>query len=209
MITFRNKPAFFFSLFRGLFPGFLLLLTIFTAGNAFAQAPGESEKLVKNLNLVKGPVEVVGIKNSRQTIKFGEKFTQGSDWFSDLTIKLKNTSDKPVIYVGIGLDFPETKTTGYEMSFSLNYGILSLEPAIKNDKTEPVAPGAVFEVKLDEKKYESLKKFIETRQLLDGLSEVGIRIGLILFDDDTGWSGGPMRRDPNNPRRFVPTGQDK
>jgi len=194
--AFKNKPVIF------------VLLMAFIAGNAFAQTAGESEKLVKNLNLIKGPVVVTGLKNSRQTIKFNEKFVQGADWLNDLTITIKNLSDKPITYIHVDLDFPETINTGSIMAFPLFYGTMSPEPA-KDKKLESIEPGGLLELKLDEKTLKRLRNFIETRQPLDNVMELGIRINLILFDDDTGWNGSIVRRDPNNPRRFVPIEQDK
>lgn len=173
---------------------------------SFKSAQTDKEKVIKQLSWRDEPIELTGLKVNQKEVELNKSFSDDNDdWLKDLTIKFKNKHDKAVIYIRVGLDFPETKATGNEMSYPLTYGIEPREFARNPLVKERVGSGQTVELKLTEKKFEGLKSFIERRHLLSTLNKVNLRIGFILFEDGTAWSGGSfMRQDPANPNSYIP-----
>lgn len=181
-------------------PLFFAARSVFTV---FAQTGNRQEREIRQLSFDNEPVEMVSIGNSRKRLKLDEKFTQETDWLKDLSVEIRNTSDKNIVYFEVGLDFPETKDSGNKMSFPIRYGVSPLSK-VRNDKEQLIKSGESITLRLTSEKYEVLKSFIETRHLLDSLSKVDLRISFILFDDGTAWGGGNfLRSDPNDKRKFI------
>lgn len=183
-------------------PVFFVSRTLFTS---LAQTKARNEKEIKKLNSDNDPIEIVSVGNSKNLVKLGEKFTQDADWLNDFTLNVKNKSDKTITYIRTELDFPETKSSGNIMSYPLTYGVSPLSPN-KNSSEKPVEPNENVELKLNGKKFEGLKSFVERRHLLDSLNKVDIRIVFVVFADGTGWSVGHLvKPDPNDPKKYIPS----
>lgn len=152
------------------------------------------------------PTEMVEIRTTKKAVKLGEKFDEGDDWLNGATFKLKNTSGKEIVYVELDLNFPETTSSGNEMSFPLKLG---RRPGESNSTRAPLLlkPGEDVGITLGEKKYEELTRFIETRQPISNLTKVRVSFGFVVFNDGTAWSAGNFyRQDPNNPKRYINLG---
>ncbi len=104
-------------LFAALFSIWPLGLSIF---KAHLQAQEKSIQKLKHYP--NEPLQIVDIKAANKTIRLGESFNSNNDWLKGLNLKVKNTSEKDIIYVEIDLNFPETQSSGYEMSFPLKLG---------------------------------------------------------------------------------------
>jgi hypothetical protein len=130
---------------------------------------------------------------------------KANDWLKGAAFKLKNLSGKAITYIELSLDFPETQSSGTEMSFRNTLGRRS---GI-NTPAEPlfIMPGDEFSVTIDEGRYEGLTKFIEKRHPISDINVARVRIGFLIFEDNTGWAGGEYYRpDPNNPTTYLPVG---
>jgi hypothetical protein len=177
--------------------------------SVYAQAKDNKERIIKKTAWGNEPIEIVSLKNNQKSIKIDEIFVQDTKWLEDFTIKYKNNSGNTIIWLSIGLDFPETRATGNVMSFPLTYGINPLL-SITAQERESIKPGESVEIPLTSKKYDALKRFIEKRHQLDSLNQVKIRVEFILFEDGTGWSSGNfLRPDPKNSRRWIPVDSKK
>src|SRR4051794_19469878 len=100
-----------------------LLLVIVIARNTVVVADPQKEKLVDNVAYGNEPVEPLEVKLSGKSIKFKEKISNNDEeWLRDLSFKFKNKSDKPILFIEIALDFPETASSGPEMSYRLRLG---------------------------------------------------------------------------------------
>ncbi len=170
----------------------------------FTQTKDKNEKEIKKFTFDNEPVEIVTLGNNQKSFKLDEKFNQETDWLKGFSLEFKNKSKKPITYLSIEVDFPETKSTGNIMSFPLSYGLSPMRMGKKQD-VKTIKSEETVKLELTERKFETLKSFIETRQLLDNLSRVDIRIVFVLFEDGTGWSSGHLvQPDPNNPKKFIP-----
>jgi hypothetical protein len=123
------------------------------------------------------------------------------DWMRGLTVSLKNTSDKNIVYVSLVLMFPETTSAGPVMGFPLQFGRM---PENADDKNYEgvLKPGEETEIVLTDDKHEHLQTFLKSRSF-NKVSNVRLFLGSVVFDDDIQWFGGDlMRRDPKNPGQW-------
>ena len=180
----------------------VLLLTL-SAGcfTAFAQAVpkliAECEKRETN------PIQIVEVSANSKTIKLNEEFASDKNWLKDLQIRLKNSSKKNVRYVEVQLNFPETVSSGSEMSYRSDLGNTPARP----DDNPPLllAPGEEVTLELNDEAYQSLVRFIGNRADLGKLKTLELRIGFVVFEDLVGWQTGIyFRQDPNKPSRWLP-----
>jgi hypothetical protein len=184
-----------------MFPLFFVSKTVITG---FTQIKDKDKKEIKKISFDNEPVEITRLESDAKAIKLNEKFTQKDDWLKDFTIKFKNISDKPIVYLSIAIDFPETESTGYPMVYFLKYGVNPLAQKNGNDKPESLAPGDVTEVKLTAERHTQLKNFLSQRHLLADLTRADFRIMTVHFAGGTHWTAGTIYRpDPNRPGKFL------
>jgi hypothetical protein len=150
-------------------------------------------KVIEKENFPNTPFEVIDLKATNKLVKFGEKFDDDENWLKKINFKLKNNSDKPIVYVLVYLHFPETEATGMGMTFQLQYG---QRPGAKTVTGKPILliKGEVSGITLSDSDYGELKRFIESRQSLGSISKVVINIPTVYFADGTVWSGGVLYR---------------
>jgi hypothetical protein len=187
----------------------VLIFTLVTSSwlvSAHMGVEGQAQGKVIEQTRFKGApvVELVEEKTAKLKVALGEKFNNGDDWLQGFTFKFKNVSSKPINYVEIWLDFPETKATGNIMAFPLKYGQSPwLQPAASD--TNPIMPGDMVDVPISDAVYTSLRRFIEKRHAVKSLNKVQLRISFVGFTDGTAWDGGQIvRPDPQNLRRYIP-----
>lgn len=179
----------------------------------FTQIKNKKEKEISRIKFENEPIEFLKVESDGKTVKLNEKFAQENDWLKDLTIKFKNISDKPIVYVSMAVDFPETDSTGKRMFHFLKYGVPLYAPPMPNDKKELLAPGDTAEVRLSPEEYTTLTDFLIQRHLLSDLTKANFRIMTVHFADGMIWGSGKIfRPDPDKPGKFIPLdkkGQEK
>lgn len=176
-----------------------------SAITVFTQEKNKKEKEITRIAFENEPIEFTKVESDQKTVKLNEKFDQEGDWLKGLTIKFKNISAQPIVYVSIVVDFPETESTGKLMLYFLNYGTHLYAPAMPNDKKELLSPGSTAEVKLSSKDYSILKNFLSQRHLLSDLTKANFRIMTVHFVNGTIWTAGTISRpDPDRPGKFIP-----
>jgi hypothetical protein len=165
--------------------------------------PDGERRLDKTESYANEPLRIINVKAANKSIALGEKFDGGDDWLKDASVRVKNISDKDIIYIEIDFNFPETRTSGNEMSYRLKMG----HRPEAHDTNPPLMLKRNDEalLTLDQEKYDQLLRFVGERHPISAIRRAVIRIGFVIFADGTAWSGGLFhRRDPNNPNRYVP-----
>jgi hypothetical protein len=149
--------------------------------------------VIEKENFSNEPLELVELKATDHDLKLGEKFSGDGDWLKKISFKLKNRTDKPIVHLALYLQFPETTATGLMMSYTLQFG---QRPKAKAKSNQPIflMKGDAINFKLSEEQYEEMRRFIETRQPLAGLSKVVVNVPLVYFADGTVWSAGTLYR---------------
>jgi hypothetical protein len=162
----------------------------------------DNEKVVKLAYSHKPIIKISEPKVSEKAVKFGESFDEDENWLKNLSFKLENKSGKPIIYMELSVNFPETRATGNMMSYGVTVGQRpGLE--IHRNKTQLLwKPNDNLGVSL-KNEYGKLTKFINGRQSINSIKKVELEIGLIVFEDKTAWAGEFMKEDPNKPGSYI------
>jgi hypothetical protein len=193
---------------------FLLFLTFcFFAstrpGNS--QSADKRDRIVTKLRRGPMPVEIKSIKTKRGTVELGKNFPEEDDWFDGLTVSIKNTSGKTIIYLGGGFLFPRPEDEPSQQSappryHRFMYGRHPLLPDDALQTIEPinVKPGEIFNVTISGEDYRSVKQRLRELGYSASVKEINFNVEEIYFDDGTGWSVGSWyERDPNNPGKWI------
>ena len=78
-----------------------------TCYHSTSRAIGQTkERVLKKGTFPNEPMKVIGIKVKGKAIDTDKKFVEDDDWIESLSVRLKNTSDKPVVFVELSLRFP-------------------------------------------------------------------------------------------------------
>jgi hypothetical protein len=157
------------------------------------------------------PVGLEKIKVAGQEIKLKaeteskEDLEGDDDWMKNLTVTLKNTSDKNIVYALLVMNFPETAAAG-PMSHPLHYGRYPKSPDDLKAVTA-LKPGEEAEITLAAAEYDNLKTFLKSMSF-SNVNSFEIKLDSVIFDDDLLWFGGIlMRRDPNDPKQWHTIGK--
>lgn len=186
-------------------PLFFAARNVFTG---FAQTKNKQEKTIKKVSFENEPIKFLELESDGKKIKQDEKFIRENDWLKGFTIKFKNTSGKPIIFVSIVLLFPETGVNGNPVSYPLNYGVHPRSKIINNDKLKLLTPDDTAEINLSTEDFKALETFLSSRKSLPDLTEVNFRVTSVHFADGTHWAGGTYWiPDPDNAEKFIPTNE--
>ncbi len=144
-----------------------------------------------------------------KAVKMGESFEGEEHWLKGSSFRLKNHSNKEIVFIDLDLSFPETTSSGNEMAFPLKLGRRPGMPEYDSKEPLSVKPGEEVILTVDEDTYARLTRFIEKRQPISSINKVRVGIGFVIFADLTGWDGGSYyRQDPSDPRRFKNIGYE-
>jgi hypothetical protein len=182
----------------------VLALALNTWVTGVQKKPNPKERVVEKLYAEDSPVVVADVTVSGKTHKLGERFDRDGDWLIDLSLNLKNVSEKPITFVGLDLDFPETKATGNIMAFPIRFG---RNPRARGVGGEPkrLAPDETVSVALSPSDNSDLKTFLEQRHSIASIHKAVVRITEVHFEDGAIWINGSwVRPDPNNLNRLIP-----
>jgi hypothetical protein len=168
----------------------------------------EGQKSVEEAYSGNPQVKVRKIKIGDKIRNFDEKFDEKDDWPRRLALEVENISTKPITYLEVNLTFPETRSSGNVMAYPITFGAIPNLPKGKSaENTFKLMPGEKLNVSLGEE-YERLEKFLGTRQPMNQIHRVQVVMGLIGFEDGTGWSAGDfLIRNPDIPGRWINVGR--
>lgn len=193
----------------------MLILTAFTAAlsSITVMAGQQQERIVEKLSR-KEPVKILSIKTKKRALKLGLKFPDDDDWLRGCTIRVGNTSGKTIKFISIELSFPrpEDEASAQEppLSHTITYGRMLPAPGetALPDQSKRIRPGDTINLALPDSEYDGLKSFLQSLNYPTSIKRLKIRIEDVLFDDDTMWHAGMLlRRDPDNPERWIPIRQ--
>ncbi|HEY9405555.1 MAG TPA: hypothetical protein VIQ24_23095 [Pyrinomonadaceae bacterium] len=191
--------------------GLLLLTTLVLVVNALpsistisAGHEKASDKVIKYSPYSNQPIEITDVTVKGKSTKLNAKIDENADdWLSDLSITVKNVSDKTITHITLNLEFPETKETGNPMFFPLRFGQNPQVP-ISVGQPEALPANQITTLYISGQTLTKLKSFIEKRQPLNSLKKVSIHPGTVYFEDKSLWTGGSFFRiDPNDPSKYI------
>lgn len=153
-------------------------------------------------------VEFTEIKVSQKDVEPGKGFEVDDEWLNKVFVKVRNISKKPIVFLEVGFDFPETKATGSEMSYRLAFGQKPGSRFPQNHDALLMLPGNSLGIPLD-KDYTKLKSFVGRRHRIEDIHKLELSVVFVIFADRTGWAAGNFyRQDPDNPNRYLNVGDN-
>jgi hypothetical protein len=186
--------------------GLLSILLPATGTIAFSQ--DTQDRVVTKLRQTSIPVDIKVIKTKKGTFEMGRNFPDEDNWFDRLTVSVKNTSGKIIIYLSGGFLFPRPKDEVIEQAappryHRFMYGRHPLAPEDTSQTIQPISikPGETFNVTISEGDYVSIKQRLKELDYTASIKEINFNIEEIYFADGTGWRvGNWYQRDPDNPK---------
>jgi hypothetical protein len=178
------------------------------AGAAYSTAPQQpQERVIKRMPVEQNePLAITDIKIDGRSVSFGQKFVADDDWMRTLVFSIKNISDKRILFVNLDLFFTRPPGSKDQMAMFnlLGYGNWALQrrPPTEEERLKGIAAGETVQVELSNQRFDDLKRFL-TDVRYPNVTQVDVKLGVAIFEDDTMWSGEEFRRDPQNPSSWV------
>ena len=185
----------------------LLLATVLSSASILAQQT--QDRIIKYNSWRNEPIKITKVKIGDLPVEFGEKFQGENDWLRGLTFSVTNTSDKAVCYINIALDFPRAASqepmTRDRLLWSCRKNVK--DSAKSSEKVEPLKPGESIDIVLSNEAYQETQDFLSQTNYPASISLLEVSVDEVGFvgEKDTLWIAGQMmRRDSNNPNRWLP-----
>jgi hypothetical protein len=169
-------------------------------------AAGQSrQKVIEKARTANEVVQFSEIKVSQKAVELGKTFDDDDDeWAGKIFLKVKNISEKPIVYLSVNLNFPETRATGAMMSYPIVMGQMPGSRLRQFHDPISLPPGESLEIPVTQN-HEKMKSFVEQGMPFRNIGKVELEIGFVVFADKTAWSAGVFKRqNPNNPDRYDP-----
>ena len=141
-------------------------------------------------------VEIVDFKVAGVPIVPGRSFNAGEDWLKDLSVRVKNISDRQIASIMMMISFPETRYKQAGMDYFHGYRLEYREgrhTRVGGDKGKPLMPGAEVELAADEVQYKVDRRRVVEKAGLTSLSRATIVSVRVDFVDGAIWEAGRPR----------------
>lgn len=171
---------------------------------SFAQ---EAERTVKRKIWSNEPIEIQAVKINGTKVDFNQVFLANNDWFSGLTVSVKNISNKNIVFINLAVIFPPPDESTEAARKQLFYGQAPLAAGETDDEPPPInqpplTPTATATLILDD--YSDTRSFLSESDQPQSIKEVQIEVWEVIYDDGTMWTGEELhRRNPNNPDEWI------
>ena len=120
-------------------------------------------------------VEFEEIKASGKPLKFDERFDGSDDWIPTIGFKAKNISNRPIVYLAVNINFPETRAVvGAMMSYAIEFGQKPGSALPSRGEPMVLLPNDTVEINLQDH-YPRIKAFIERRLTLKDIHQVDLK----------------------------------
>lgn len=150
------------------------------------------------------PLRIRAVKVGANKVKRNEKFVSDNDWLRTLTITVRNVTQKKILFASIDLVFPPALGSSDRLAIAeIDYGnrALLIRPPSAQEMFG-LAPDQEIDMQLSAIGYDRIRSL-----LIDaGKSEtqrVDLKVGRVIFADDSSWYGGSFQRSPNDPRVWI------
>lgn len=184
----------------------IFLLLTSALGTTHGAAQQHQERFLLREKNRDEPLRIKAIKGKKGAITVGQKFLDDDDWLKGLSFNLENISGKNIIYLELELDFPKSNDDPPPLLYSIKYGLRPLlDGSLAADAPPQIKPGEEIELGISESEHENLQRLLAQLGYPKSVKQVVFTIGAVIFDDLLMWNTGRlMRRDPDDPKRWVP-----
>lgn len=168
-----------------------LLAGLLLVANATQQS---KERLITRMPAEQNdPLSITGMKVKGRSISFDQKFVADDDWMKSLVVTVKNKSEKRVLFASIELFFPRPKGSKDQGAmFDVFYGNRALQDRqpTASEQLIGIAPGETTEIGFSVQKFVDLTSFLKATNFPQSIEKLNLRLGSVIFDDNTMWRGG-------------------
>lgn len=190
-----------------------LLIARLDGSRASNVAQEEDKQVLKKGEYPHPVTDLVNVKVKGVPVAFGRQIGGGREWLKGLTVGVKNTSTKPVVYVELELalfgEKGDREATGKRpFVYPLSYGDYNYA-----DPSQPLAPGAPYgaiapgdsvDIALTDEAYESLTSMLLQNSYPLPPKHAELSVSDVIFADGTRWYKSMLlRRDPNDPKQWL------
>lgn len=149
---------------------------------------GANEKLITVHNNPRQPTDgalrIVAIKVAGQIVTPDRPFAADDDWLGNLSLRIKNTSTKPIRTARLQLSLPETRYRAGGVGTSLQYGG-TFYGRTAPDATKPLMPGEEAELSFAPDEFEGTRNHFSTHGGIDIVRHVRLGTAVVTFVDGT------------------------
>ncbi len=189
-----------------LIPCFLMVFSCFSllVTNS-SQAQTERMTTLTYTNWNNPPVKLVGLFSDGSEIKIEQKIPYNDGWLKNLTLKVKNVSNKTIVGIEYDLTVGVYRPNAVNpVGAGLQYGFLHDE--LNGQTTQSLAPLAEAEISLDTRDFNFFTTIIKqnlSAQSLPDMIRAHLSLQEVCFDDGSYWLGeklysGKEEQDTNN-----------
>ena len=175
------------------------------ASNGPSQNPRKS---IEEAFAFKPQVRISKIKTGEIERQLKKEFEDSEDWLKRLSIEVESVAAKPIVYIELNLNFPETRASGNLMSFPIRVGVRPDLNVPRDNKPFRLMPDENVTILVADQ-YDHLVQFVERRNPIRTIDKIQLEVGFIIFEDGTAWNGDFMKPDPSKPGRYIPAELEK
>lgn len=167
---------------------------------AGAQSP---TRVIEKISWRTEPVRMEKITAHDTLVEPGRKFQQEKDWFSDLTVSVKNISNKAIARIEINVSFPRDRQVSSDVPMLVIPILHGLDPADAKDQL-PLLPGEATELHMLKANLPIIKQGLSTLGYPDDVTRVNLMLNTVTFVDGSMWAGDEiLYPDPKNPKDKI------
>jgi hypothetical protein len=179
----------------------LLFIFVCLQSALYAQA---QDRMIEKISWRAEPIKIQKLETRGRPIEMGKKFAEDDDWLDGLKVTVKNTSDKVITRIVMGLTFPRPSGSSDEATYlvEMMYGN---DPADETfDVLKQVNPGATAEVKMIKSNVPIIKQDLKQLGYPDPILRAQLKVQSVTFIDGSMWQGDTIfYPDPKNPRNKM------
>ncbi len=153
------------------------------------------------------PLAITDVKVDGRSVSLNEEFFASENWIRTLAISVKNISDKPILYSSVGMVFPRPPNSeDSPLRYSVGHGNdeLMIRQRREFEQLDEMMPGSIVEITFSDSDFSDLRQRLKEMGYPSVVENVSLRIGHVIFEDDTMWSTGFVpHRSPNTPGLWV------
>ena len=178
----------------------IIFIILITSAVCVTAQKRQRERLIRRLPIQKNePLIITEIKVDGRSVPIDKEFLAEDDWMKSLVISVKNTSDKRILFAT--LDFVFYRAPGSDppiAGFDIFYGnyLLRSRPPTASESLAGLAPKEIADLQMSVNEFQALQELLRVAGLPPGVEKLNIKLGEVIFEDDTMWYvGAEFRRE--------------
>jgi len=147
------------------------------------------------------PIKIVSVGTAKRKVVLGKSFQDDDDWMKGLTVRVLNSSDRPLTHIEVHIIFdrPAEQADQPGADWDLSYGANPFHFKTGEEIPPPldplIQPGAIQTLELPDSEYGFMRAFLWDFKYPASIEKIHVVIYTIGFADGTAWAGQMLKRD--------------